>query len=161
MTQPQVPQRLSTHFPKSAHKPCCPPPRNSGQLLSEVEFSCQDAHRSPIQGSPDVDYHDNPAQSCAEEAVTRRNFKSHQLSLNQDPPSLKNTKDIQVCSALLTLFIYKKDTFICIDSVRRPCLFLSDHQMTCPRPWTYQEQSADMVANFGSMCKIPSGDTQT
>ena len=42
-----------------------------------------------------------------------------------------------------------------IDSVRRPCLFLSDHQMTCPRQWTCQEQSTDMVANCGSMYKIP------
>ena len=44
--------------------------------------------------------------------------------------------------------------------MRRPCLFLSDHQMTRPRQWTYQEPSADMVANFGSMYKIFPGDAQ-
>ena len=32
--------------------------------------------------------------------------------------------------------------------------------MTCPRQWTCQEQSTDIVANFGSMCKIFSGDAQ-
>ena len=47
-----------------------------------------------------------------------------------------------------------------IDLVRRSCLFLSDHQMTHPRQWTCQEQSADMVANFGSMYKISPGDAQ-
>ena len=44
--------------------------------------------------------------------------------------------------------------------MRRPCLFLSDHQMTRSRQWTCQEQSADMVASFGSMCKISKGDAQ-
>ena len=46
------------------------------------------------------------------------------------------------------------------DLVRRPCLFLSDHQMTHPRQWTCQEQSADMVANFGSMYKISPSDAK-
>ena len=45
-------------------------------------------------------------------------------------------------------------------SVRRPCLFLSDHQMTHPRQWTCQEPSADMVAKFYSMYKISPGDAQ-
>ena len=44
--------------------------------------------------------------------------------------------------------------------MRRPCLFLSDHQMTRPRQWICQEQIADMVANFGSMCKISKSDAQ-
>ena len=44
--------------------------------------------------------------------------------------------------------------------MRRPCLFLSDNQMTHPRQWTCQEPSADMVANFGSMYKISLDDTQ-
>ena len=58
----------------------------------------------------------------------------------------------------ITLFIYKGH--IHIGLVRRPCLFLSNQQMTCPRQWTCQEQSADMVANFGSMYKISPGDAQ-
>ena len=42
-----------------------------------------------------------------------KNQEPHQLSLKQDPLScLKYNKDIQVCSALSTLFIYKK-TYIC------------------------------------------------
>ena len=48
-----------------------------------------------------------------------------------------------------------------IHSVRRPCLFLSNHQMTHPRQWTYQEPSTDMVANFDSVYKISPGDTGT
>ena len=39
-------------------------------------------------------------------------------------------------------------------------MFLSNHQMTHPRQWTCQEQSADMVANFGSMYKISPSDAQ-
>ena len=44
--------------------------------------------------------------------------------------------------------------------MRRPYLFLSNHQMTCPRQWTCQEPSADMVAKFYSMYKISPGDAQ-
>ena len=130
-----------------------PSPRSSSQLLSEVEFSCQDAHRSPIQGSPDDDRNDNSAKNCAEEAVTRRNLESLQLSLKLYPPAER-----QQGHTSLQCIIYKRHIYI--DSVRRPCLFLSDHQMTCPRQWTCQEQSADMVANFGSMYKISPGDAQ-
>ena len=47
-----------------------------------------------------------------------------------------------------------------INPVGRSCLFLSNHQMTFPRQWTCQEQSTDMVANFGIMYKTSSSDTQ-
>ena len=57
-------------------------------------------------------------------------------------------------------FYFTIDIYIYEDPMRRPCLFLSDHQMTRSRQWTCQEQSADMVANFGSMCKISKGDAQ-
>ena len=127
----QVPQGLSTHFLKLAHKPCCPPPPGIlAQLLSKVEFSCQDAHRSPIQGSPDHDSNDNSAQELCWRSCHQKKFGVTPAQLKtRTPQSWNITKDIQVCSALLTLFIYKRHIYI--DSVRRPCLFLSDHQMAC------------------------------
>ena len=85
-----------------------PSPRNSGQLLSKAKFNCQDAHRPPTQGSPDVDCPDHPAQGHAEKNVTRRNQEPHQLRLKQEPlPCLKYHRDIQVCSALVTLFTWR------------------------------------------------------
>ena len=131
------PQKVVHPFPEIS-PPTLLPPKDSCQLLCEVELNCQDVHRSPLQGSPDVDHNDNSAKSCTKEAVTRRNLKSLQLSIKPDPPKLKYSKDIQVCSALLTLFILQK-TYAYEDPVRRPCLFLSDHQMTHPRQWTCQE----------------------
>ena len=59
---------------------CPPPPGIPAKLLSEVEFSHQDVHRSPIQGSPDDDCNDNLAQSCTEEAVTTEEIWSHSSS---------------------------------------------------------------------------------
>ena len=56
--------------------------------------------------------------------------------------------------------LFYKETHMYKDPVRRSCLFLSNHQLTCPRQWTCQEQSTDMVANFGSMYKTSSSDAQ-
>ena len=107
------PPKIVHPFPEISPQALLPPPPGILANFSVKLNSVAKMHTGPpIQESPAVDHHDNPAQSCAEEAVTRRNLKSHQLSLNQNPPSLKYTKDIQVCSVLLTLFIYKRHIYI-------------------------------------------------
>ena len=106
------PPKIVHPFPDVGSYLAAPSPRNSGQLLSTAEFNHQDAHRPPTQGGPHIDCPDHPAQGHAEKKVTRRNPEPHQLSLDR-PPHLKYNKDIQVCSALSTLFIYKK-TYIYI-----------------------------------------------
>ena len=61
------PPKIVHPFPEISPQTLLPPPPGiPAQLLSEVEFSCQDVHRSPIQGSPDVDHNDNSAKRCAE-----------------------------------------------------------------------------------------------
>ena len=80
------PPKIVHPFPEVGPQTLLPPPPGiPGQLLSKAELNCQDAHRSPTQGSPDVDCPNHPAQGHTEKDVTRRNPKPHQLSLNRTP----------------------------------------------------------------------------
>ena len=82
------PPKIVHPFPQISPQVLLPPPpgilANFSVKLNSVAKMCTGP---PLQGSPDVDHHDNPAKSCAEEAVSRRNLKPYQLSLTRTPVS--------------------------------------------------------------------------
>ena len=110
LTLDRVPPKIVHLFPEvSPQTLAAPSPRNSSQLLSKVEFSCQDVHRSASQGIPGDDCNDNSAKSCAEETVTQKKFEVTPAQLKTGPPKLKHNKNIQSLQCIIN-FIYLQKT---------------------------------------------------